>query len=134
MQEGACLNEEIMRPRQSRFPVPRLLKALVGKWAFSEITSESFIVVWPGTLTRMIVINLPLDNRSTDVIQFIAGASNTLNVDQVQGDLLKYLRNCEAEFGEEGPWRLYEQNRNAVSGRDYLVFEQGERELFCNEH
>lgn len=78
--------------------------------------------------------NLPLDNRSTDVIQFIAGASNTLNVDQVQGDLLKYLRNCEAEFGEEGPWRLYEQT--GMPSRDVitLYLSKANRELFCNEH
>lgn len=89
---------------------PTTFKALVGKWAYNgEFPSESFIRRMAGYVDPNDCDNLPLDNRLTDIIEFVAGADNTLNIDQVQGDLTKYLRNCKAEFGEEGPWRLYEE-------------------------
>ena len=119
MQEGGLFERGNNAATTITVSGPTTFKALVGKWAFSEITSESFIRRMAGYVDPNDCDNLPLDNRSTDVIQFIAGASNTLNVDQVQGDLLKYLRNCEAEFGEEGPWRLYEQT--GMPSRDVIT-------------
>lgn len=87
---------------------PTTFKSLAGKWAYSEFSSESFIRRMAGYIDPTDCDNLPLGNSPTDMIEFVAGTSNTLNVDGVRGDLAKYLRNCVVEFGDESPWRLYE--------------------------
>lgn len=100
---------------------PTTFRALAGTWAFSEFTGESFIRRMAGYVDAKDCDNLPLDYRSTDIIQFIAGASNTLNIDQVQGDLTKYLRNCDVTFLNESPWRLYDQT--GFPTRDVITLE-----------
>ena len=98
---------------------PTTFKALVGKWAYREFTSESLIRRMAFNAAEC--ANLPLDNRTTDMIQFIEGGTNTLNIEQVQGDLAKYLRNCDVTMVDEGPWTLYDQNNMPV--RDVLTLE-----------
>lgn len=80
---------------------PTLYEDFVGAWTSPDFISGDFIkgMVW-GHPTDC--DNLPVNNLSTDRIVFTAGATNTLNVDGVQGDLAKYLRNCEVVYiGEE---------------------------------
>ena len=53
---------------------------------------------------------------------FTAGATNTLNVDGVQGDLAKYLRNCEVVYIGEEPEQLWDQDAYGIK-RDVVTLE-----------
>ena len=96
---------------------PTLYEDFVGTWVSPTFISGDFIkgMVW-GHPTDC--DNLPVNNLSTDRIVFTAGATNTLNVDGVQGDLAKYLRNC---IGEE-PEQLWDQDAYGIK-RDVVTLE-----------
>ena len=68
---------------------------MLGKWAFKEFASYEFIVGWceyPNDLD-----NMPLDNRSDDILEFVSGEKDELKV-HMTGDLRKYFRDSEVTF------------------------------------
>ena len=100
---------------------PTLYEDFVGAWTSPDFISGDFIkgMVW-GHPTDC--DNLPVNNLSTDRIVFTAGATNTLNVDGVQGDLAKYLRNCEVVYIGEEPEQLWDQDAYGIK-RDVVTLE-----------
>ena len=100
---------------------PTLYEDFVGAWTSPDFISGDFIkgMVW-GLPTDC--DNLPVNNLSTDRIVFTAGATNTLNVDGVQGDLAKYLRNCEVVYIGEEPEQLWDQDAYGIK-RDVVTLE-----------
>ena len=100
---------------------PTLYEDFVGTWVSPTFISGDFIkgMVW-GHPTDC--DNLPVNNLSTDRIVFTAGATNTLNVDGVQGDLAKYLRNCEVVYIGEEPEQLWDQDAYGIK-RDVVTLE-----------
>ena len=100
---------------------PTLYEDFVGAWTSPDFISGDFIkgMVW-GHPTDC--DNLPVNNLSTDRIVFTAGATNTLNVDGVQGDLAKYLRNCEVVCIGEEPEQLWDQDAYGIK-RDVVTLE-----------
>ena len=100
---------------------PTLYEDFVGTWVYPTFISGDFIkgMVW-GHPTDC--DNLPVNNLSTDRIVFTAGATNTLNVDGVQGDLAKYLRNCEVVYIGEEPEQLWDQDAYGIK-RDVVTLE-----------
>ena len=100
---------------------PTLYEDFVGAWVSPTFISVDFIkgMVW-GHPTDC--DNLPVNNLSTDRIVFTAGATNTLNVDGVQGDLAKYLRNCEVVYIGEEPEQLWDQDAYGIK-RDVVTLE-----------
>ena len=100
---------------------PTLYEDFVGTWVSPTFISGDFIkgMVWghPTDCDK-----LPVNNLSTDRIVFTAGATNTLNVDGVQGDLAKYLRNCEVVYIGEEPEQLWDQDAYGIK-RDVVTLE-----------
>ncbi len=100
---------------------PTLYEDFVGAWTSPDFISGDFIkgMVW-GHPTDC--DNLPVNNLSTDRIVFTAGATNTLNVDGVQGDLAKYIRNCEDVYIGDEPEQLWDQDAYGIK-RDVVTLE-----------
>lgn len=100
---------------------PTLYEEFVGTWGSPVLTSADFVkgMVWghPNDCD-----NLPINNLPTDKIIFSAGATNTLNVDGVMGDLAKYLRNCEVTYVGESPEQLWDQDAYGIK-RDVVTLE-----------
>lgn len=99
---------------------PTLYEEFVGTWTSPNLISVDFIksMAW----TSSDCVNLPLNNPATDKIVFSAGATNTLNVDGVNGDLAKYLRNCEVTYVGEAPEQLWDQDAYGIL-RDIVTLE-----------
>ncbi|WP_018336849.1 hypothetical protein [Butyricimonas synergistica] len=102
---------------------PTPFKEFVGTWTSPVLTSVDFVkgMVWghPNDCDH-----LPINNLSIDRIVFSEGAAKTLNVDGVQGDLAKYLRNCEVTYIGEAPEQLWDQDAMGIK-RDVVTLELG---------
>lgn len=98
---------------------PTLYKEFVGTWTAPNLISIDFVksMVWghPNDCD-----NLPLNNPATDRIVFNSGATNTLNVNGVFGDLAKYLRNCEVTYQGEALEQLWDQDAYGIK-RDVVT-------------